>query len=101
MRRVDSILDTRGFSQVRLVKVDVEGFELEVLLGLGSRLRDCANVIVEQLDDSPALRRTQVVELLADAGFALRAVEGRPWQEGRPLAESSLRARRSSTSEDR
>jgi FkbM family methyltransferase len=90
MRRLDSILGAHRVSRVRLLKIDVEGFELEVLQGLGNRLGDCANVILEMLDDIPTERGTRVVQLLTSAGFALHNVEGRPWRAGEPLVENNL-----------
>jgi FkbM family methyltransferase len=40
IRRGDSFLENIGSSKVTLLKIDVEGYELQVLRGFGKRIRD-------------------------------------------------------------
>lgn len=46
-RRLDEILKIEGVSQIDLLKLDVEGSEIDVLLGLGERLEDVRVIVAE------------------------------------------------------
>jgi FkbM family methyltransferase len=72
--RLDRELARRGL-EPDVVKIDVEGFEFEVLCGLGEALAKAAAVFVEinGLSDARGRGREPIVALLRDAGF-----EG-PW----------------------
>ena len=65
VRRFDSL--GSGFAQDFLLKVDVDGFDLNVLRGFGSRLRDASIVIVETTFNTFVERCRHIV----DSGFAL------------------------------
>lgn len=45
--RLDDYLDSSGITQVKLLKLDVQGFELMALRGCARRLQDIENVICE------------------------------------------------------
>ena len=92
--RLDEFLTANDVTAPKLVKIDVEGYELEVLLGLGSRLGACENVILEVLENADPRRTGEIAKLLADAGFALKSVEGKFWQPGISLPENNLWASR-------
>jgi FkbM family methyltransferase len=94
MRRLDSILSARSIERVKLIKIDVEGYELEVILGLGTRLGDCENIILEVLGGASTDRTQRVVGHLSDFGFSLKDINGRKWQMGQPLPENNLWAHR-------
>lgn len=91
MIRLDDLLDERGDRDVRLLKVDVEGYESMVLEGAGSRLDCVCNVILELL---PECRETAETEMmltrLVDAGFELRNIRGEPWTSESRLPENNL-----------
>ena len=82
---------------IRLLKIDVEGFEAAVLDGLGAASSQVENVILELLkapdlrtgDSLPALERLSTLEFTR-----WRTVEGNPWQPGQPLPENNLWASR-------
>jgi hypothetical protein len=74
----------------KLVKIDVEGYEPEVLQGLGERLKECRNIILEVLNDADADRIRDIVQLLKKNDFTLRDVQGNPWRIGLPLLECNL-----------
>lgn len=94
LRRLDTVFGAHGVKRVQLIKIDVEGYELEVLRGLGARIRECQNVVLEMIDTSSSLRNRQVIDLLLENGFELRDVVGRLWQFGEPLIERNLWAAR-------
>ena len=80
MLRLDQICRIHGISSVRLAKIDVEGFELEVLRGAGDLLgRQIEHLFVElhppqlaALGQSPG----EVEDLLRTRGYRQREVGG-------------------------
>jgi FkbM family methyltransferase len=90
LRRLDSYIDEHRLMAPKLVKIDVEGYELAVLRGLGERLKDCRNVILEVLDDADPERTREAVDLLTANGFSLRDCHGQPWKHGAPLVECNV-----------
>jgi FkbM family methyltransferase len=70
LRRLDVLLEERSFCP-DIVKIDVEGFELDVLRGMGSRLRDVRVLFVEinGLGDARGGGASAVLELIEEAGF--------------------------------
>jgi len=90
IRRLDTIFAAHTVERAKLIKIDVEGFELEVLHGLGRRLVDCENLIVEILDDTLAHKKDTFFSLLREAGFTFRDVSGAVWQPGAPLIDGNL-----------
>ena len=95
LRRLDTFLSAHSIHWVNLLKIDVEGYELEVLRGLGQAIASCKNIVLEMLDATPAARNRDVVDHLTGAGFELKDVSGMRWQWGMPLKESNLWAHRS------
>lgn len=90
--RLDSILDRQGITRVKLLKLDTEGYEREVIDGLGDRLGDVNHLVFEFL---PArLEAFPVIKILGDRGFEIRSVEDRSWHRGDPIPENNLWARR-------
>jgi len=94
IRRLDTIVEARNMSRVKLIKIDVEGYEWEVLLGLGKRLVDCDNIIFELLNSASTEKSEHLVRLLLDSGFFLKNIEGRQWKMGEVLPESNVWAYR-------
>ena len=86
IRTLDNILESRNIERVKLIKIDVEGFEPQVLTGLGLRLKMCEHIIFEQLpeDNGTAAR------ILQDNGFRLMTVEGDPYISGERLPEGNI-----------
>jgi FkbM family methyltransferase len=94
LRRLDTFMALNNIAGARLVKIDVEGYELEVLLGLGSQLKECQNIILEILDEAATEKVTETIQLLVNTGFSLKDIMGRPWKIGQFLPEHNLWASR-------
>ncbi|MEP6937510.1 MAG: FkbM family methyltransferase [Chthoniobacterales bacterium] len=92
--RLDSLLQRHELKTVKLLKLDVEGYELQVLHGAGARLGDIQNVVFEVLDAGNYESTKPVVDLLEHAGFELLTIEGAPWNYGTEIMERNLWARR-------
>jgi FkbM family methyltransferase len=71
---LERVLADRGMTRVDLLKIDVEGAELDVLRGVGDAWPSIARVVVET--DSRAGRADAVTQLLRDRG--MRIVSSRP-----------------------
>lgn len=89
--RLDSILQRHNIGPVKLLKLDVEGYENQVMEGLGQRLTDVANIVFEVLPEAD--HNAAATRLLHDQRFELRTVEDRKWQAGDPIPENNLWAR--------
>jgi FkbM family methyltransferase len=97
LRRLEDIMAEAEVPSVRVLKIDVEGLELEVLEGMGPRLRCADNIIFEFLQ-APG-RETEdrrLLDFLRDHGFDLLTIRGEAWAPGDEIPERNLRARRRS-----
>ncbi len=96
LRRLDAILSEQGVEHIRLLKIDVEGYELEVVNSLGSFLTAIDNIIFEVLDTSSSISAKSValIEKLKSLNYRLQTVEGYPWDQRSPLPENNLWASR-------
>lgn len=87
----DEFLASQGVDRVDLIKIDVEGYELEVLKGLAKTIREHQPIVVIEWNDGPAKRRAQDENLFATllGGYVARRGIGRYnntiWRD-RPLA---------------
>jgi FkbM family methyltransferase len=91
---LDGVLQRHKIDKVKLLKVDVEGYESEVFAGVGEKLSVIENVIVEILPNAQTVEL--VAKLFGDRGFGLRTVEDREWHPGELLPENNLWAGRGS-----
>jgi FkbM family methyltransferase len=94
IRRLDSFMVANSIDEVALLKIDTEGYELEVLRGLGEQITNCRNIVFEMLEGDSEDERMAVCDLLSAAGFELHRVDGVAWRIGDPLPESNLWAKR-------
>ena len=94
IRQLDTFMAAHGVPVPKLLKIDVEGYEYEVLQGLGTHLVECPNLIFELLPASGQERNQQLLNLVESAGFALQTIEGEPWRLGEPLPEQNIWAAR-------
>lgn len=91
--RLDSIFQRHKIASVKLLKLDVEGYEGEVIIGLGDRLRDVDHIVFEILPSARQNGAGSVTKLLCDS-FELFTTEGVKWKSGDAIPENNLWARR-------
>ena len=93
---LDDYCASAKIQSVYLLKIDVQGFELEVLRGAGATLPRVDHVLVESAIRplyEGAARFTEVVDFMRDAGFHLMAM--RQWHRGNHvLMETDMLFRR-------
>jgi len=95
MMRLADLMDESGDQSVRLLKVDVEGYEPEVICGAGSGLRKIENIILEILPDCMGrVEITSMLNRLIENGFRLCDIYGAAWEQGASLPENNLLATR-------
>lgn len=73
-RTIDSLVESNNLPQPDLIKIDVQGAELDVLRGAEKTLSKCSNLIVElqhKQYNKGAPHYSQVVEYLKTLGFVL------------------------------
>jgi len=88
------LLKTCKIDRVDLLKIDVEGYEDEVLRGAGDALRLVRNVILEILPSKDAKTVRAIEKEMHAQGFRMFDVEGAEWSRGRPSIENNVWARR-------
>lgn len=89
-----SVIEEQEWTKVKLVKIDVEGFEPAVIDGLGDRIASVENIIFEHLSSHAEGQSNRLPELLCAAGFHLYCVDGEPWSPGMEVSENNLWATR-------
>lgn len=92
-RRLDRIIRENALSRIKLLKIDAEGHELNVLMGLAESIKAIENIIVEMWDPWRDEYR-KLTQILGVSGFAFHKVDGRQWVLGDDLPESNLWATR-------
>jgi FkbM family methyltransferase len=90
MCRLDTV--TERLSSIRLLKIDVEAYEWEVLQGATATLAKTKNLIIELHPQSASLDRS--VNLLKEMGFSLSDVHGKRWEQGQRCEGHNVWARR-------
>jgi FkbM family methyltransferase len=92
-RRLDSVIYENGLLRIKILKIDVEGHELQVVRSLGETIAAVDNFVIEVWDAARDEYR-QLAQLLTENGFRLRNIKGEPWQLGNELPELNLWASR-------
>jgi FkbM family methyltransferase len=96
MTKLETVLRAEKVKRVKLLKIDVEGYELEVVKGLAEFESHVENVVLELLGSAHELdeKAYKLIGHLQTSGFELRTVEGQPWTRNQPLPENNLWAKR-------
>jgi len=75
VERLDDVLAREGVNAVRLVKMDVEGFEPQVLRGAERCLREIRpQVILFEMNETTPVSEHETFKLLAAAGYTFLAI---------------------------
>jgi FkbM family methyltransferase len=88
--RLDSV--TEHLPRIRLLKIDVESYEWELLQGAHDTLAKADNVIIELHPESSGVRPS--ADLLKETGFSLSDVLGKPWEPGQICEGHNVWAKR-------
>lgn len=88
------LIETYDLRPVNLLKVDVEGFELEVLNGAGDAMRAIENIVFEVLPGEDADKTRIIERTVRDFGFQMFDVDGAAWRPGQACVENNVWARR-------
>lgn len=91
---LDDLAARHDLQRVRLLKVDVEGFEPEVLAGAHRLLAQLDNLVIEILPGWDDARTGPMLDEIEAAGFDFSTVTGASWRRGEALIESNLWAHR-------
>ncbi len=92
---LDWLFATQDIERAALLKIDVEGYELEVLMGAAAALPRIDNIVLEVLPGEDQARVREIDERLRAAGFRLYDVGGGEWSPGTPTAENNVWGSRS------
>lgn len=92
---LDWLFADQGIDRATMLKIDVEGFELEVLAGAAAALNRIDNIVLEILPDEEPARVCEIEGRLHAAGFRLGDVAGSEWRPGMPTPENNIWACRS------
>ena len=88
------LIETYGLRSVNLLKIDVEGFELEVLKGAGDAMRAIENIVFEVLPGENAEKTPAIERMLRGCGFQMFDVDGAQWRPGQACTENNVWAQR-------
>ena len=97
INRLETILDQAPLEKARLLKIDIEGYELEAVGSIGRYIDQVEHMILEVLDSESGLseKSEELIQLIEDHGYVLRTVEGKRWENKHErLPENNLWASR-------
>lgn len=92
MTRLDDLFDLLDVERIAVVKIDAEGMEYDILLGMENHIRSTDNIIMELLN-AKQLTDRKYIELFAQFqidGFEILTVFGDEWEPATTLPENNL-----------
>jgi len=92
--RLDTLTERHGIGAIKILKIDVEGYEVSVLAGAARALKVTGNLIFEHLPQAGEAAGRDMAALIGAAGFDLRQIDGTSWVPGQPASENNLWAAR-------
>lgn len=93
---LDTLLNTLGpMPCIKLLKIDAENYEYEILLGARSVLPAVENIVIEIHPHANAEKNHATCELLVSLGFDLFDMSRNPWRLGQPTPSHNVWASRS------
>ena len=87
------LIESYKLRPVNLLKIDVEGFEREVLDGAGDAMREVENIVFEVLPNEDADKMRAIEQKLRDFDFHMFDVDGAAWRSGQACTENNVWAR--------
>jgi len=72
---LDSFIKKNKIKNINLLKIDVEGHELEVLRGATEFLKKCENILLETHEKEGGPPNKQILSFLFDCGFTSRIIK--------------------------
>lgn len=97
INRLETILAQAPTDKIRLLKIDIEGYELEAIGGMGKFIASVEHFILEILDSGSGIseKTEALIQLLESHGYVLKTVEGEEWKKNlHRLPENNLWAAR-------
>ncbi len=85
--RLEIVLDELGSRRIKLLKLDVEGLELEAVKGLGKYINSVDHILFELLEENPSSRTMDLFSLFEAEGFEIRTLDELPWIQGTPIPD--------------
>ena len=94
MLQLDTLFNQLKLGKIKLLKIDVENFELEVLQGVLNNLGAIENIILEILTpiDRFSNKEKEICKLLRDNSFELKTISNEPLEKAKSLPEFNLLA---------
>lgn len=94
VRRLDDVLDPLALDRVDVIKIDVQGYEMETLRGMGGCLERHRPVVIFEYDawawQHANVQPAEAFDLLRAAGYELFRLDQRAKGEPQPLASGAL-----------
>lgn len=90
--KLEEIIEENQLTNIKLIKIDVEGYELEVVEGLEKFSNRVENLIIEILETPPnfSMRTIALLDKLQSLGYKFKTANSHEWLRDTPLPENNL-----------